>query len=153
MDKVNIINRINEAKKSHIDWVLKAKMLIEGLEVSKDAIPVNATECGFGKWFYSDAQKVSAILGEPMACMKNVEELHMSLHDIYLNIYKVYYSKDTRGFFSKLFAKEEKISPESHKLAMEYYKQLENVSKGLVQELDVMQHKIMTIGDTELQKI
>lgn len=153
MDKKSIVNRINDAKKSHIDWVMKAKMLIEGLEVNKEAIPVNATECGFGKWFYSDAQKISALLGEPMACMKNIEELHMNLHNIYLNIYKVYYTKDTRGFFSKLFSKEEKISSESHQLAVEYYKQLENISKGLVQELDAMQHRIMSIEDKDLQKL
>ena len=129
MEKKNIVNRINDAKKSHIDWVLKAKMLIEGLEIDKSAIPVNATECGFGKWFYSDAQKISAMLGEPMECMKNIEELHMNLHNIYLNIYKIYYAKDTRGFFTKLFSHEEKVSAESHKLAMEYFKQLENKIK------------------------
>ena len=153
MDKNNILDRINEARKSHIDWVLKAKMLIEGIEIDQKAIPVNATECAFGNWFYSDAQKISAMLNEPMECMKNIEELHMSLHNIYLSIYKIYYAKDERGFFSKLFGEHKKVSKESHTLAVEYYKQLENISKGLIQELDMMEKKIMSISNDDLNKI
>jgi len=56
-----------------------------------------------------------------MSYLETIEKLHFDLHDIYLNIYKIYYDMEPQGFFSKLFGKKRKITEDSVKLAKEYF--------------------------------
>lgn len=57
MNKVIILEHLRGAKAVHIKWTQKAKLLISGLSIKEDAIPVDSTECKFGKWFYGEGQK------------------------------------------------------------------------------------------------
>ncbi len=54
MKKEEIITHLRAAKSAHIKWLQKAKLLINGVDIEEDAIPVNSTECKFGKWFYTN---------------------------------------------------------------------------------------------------
>ena len=82
MNKTDILTQLRAAKAAHINWVQRAKLLISGFDVKEDSIPVNSTECKFGKWFYSDGQLLSSIRNNPTECMIEIENLHFKLHDV-----------------------------------------------------------------------
>jgi hypothetical protein len=153
MKKSKTLEYLRNAKASHVAWVQKAKMLIEGFKISEDAIPVDSTQCAFGKWFYSDAQKLNSISNNPMECMFEIDRLHMKLHDIYMNIYKIYYDVSDQSFLSRLMGKKKKITPDAAKLARTYFEQLEEISHKLVEELNRLERRIHATQDRELEGI
>lgn len=150
MEKNTVLEQLRAAKAAHINWVQRAKMLISGFKMDENAIPVNSTQCQFGKWFYSDAQKLNGLRNNPMDCMSEIEQLHFDLHDIYLNIYKIYYDMEPQGFFSKLFGKKKKITDDSARLAKEYFNSMEEVSKKLVEQINLMERRIVALQDSEI---
>ncbi len=153
MEKSTILEQLRAAKAAHINWVQRAKMLISGFKMEEDAIPVNSTQCQFGKWFYSDAQKLNGLRNNPIECLNKIETLHFDLHDIYLNIYKIYYDMEPQGFFSKLFGKKKKITADSVKLAKEYFNSMEEVSKLLVKEINLMERRIVALPEQDLETL
>ena len=153
MDKDQVLDQLRAAKAAHISWVQKAKLLIEGFDIDKSSIPVNSTECKFGQWFYSDAQKLNALRNNNLECMATVEELHFKLHDDYMKIYKLYYSMDNQGFFAKLFGKKRKITEDTTRLAKEYYSQMEGVSKKLLAEINRLERRIIAIPKEEIEEL
>jgi hypothetical protein len=44
MNKAETLEHLHNAKKAHVKWVQRAKALIEGLPVEKEAIPVDCTD-------------------------------------------------------------------------------------------------------------
>ncbi|UFH60502.1 CZB domain-containing protein [Sulfurovum mangrovi] len=149
MEKSEILDQLRAAKAAHINWVQRAKLLISGFQIDEGSIPVNSTQCQFGKWFYTDAQKLNAMQNNPMECMNTIEQLHFDLHDIYLNIYKIYYETESKGFFSKIFGKKKKITEDAKVLAKKYFQNMEEVSKKLVAEINRMERRIVAISEKE----
>lgn len=140
MDKEDTLLQLGAAKKAHIKWVNRAKSLIEGIPVEKDAIPVDSTECQFGGWFYGEGQKLNAFSN--MDCLGNIETLHFQLHDIYMKIFKLYFGEDRRSFFTKLFNKKKKISEQDREVAKDYFSQLDGVSKQLLAEIGKLERRM-----------
>jgi len=140
MNKSDTVEQLHNAKKAHVKWVQRAKALIEGLPVEKDAIPVDCTECKFGQWFYSDGQNLNAIPG--MDCLHEIETLHFNLHDIYMKIFKVYFGEMNRSFFSKLFNMKKKVSESDKEIARAYYEQLLEVSHQLLEVIDRLERRL-----------
>lgn len=153
MDKNEVLTKLRSAKSSHVNWVQKAKMLIEGIDVDKSSIPVNATECKFGLWFYSDAQKLNALRNISLDSMASIETLHMQLHDKYLMIYKVYYSGESGGFFKKFFGKKQEIPADDLDQAKIYFQELQDISKVLIEEINRMERRIIALGDEEIENL
>ncbi|MGC9351394.1 MAG: CZB domain-containing protein [Sulfurovum sp.] len=153
MEKSEILEQLRAAKAAHINWVQRAKLLISGFQIDESSIPVNSTQCQFGKWFYTDAQKLNAMQNNPVECMSTIEQLHFDLHDIYLNIYKIYYETESKGFFSKIFGKKKKINEDAKELAQKYYQNMEEVSKKLVAEINRMERRIVAISDKEFASL
>ncbi len=153
MLKNDIITHLHAAKVAHVSWVQKAKLLIEGIEVDEKSIPVNSTECKFGMWFYSDAQRLRAMPNCSDESMSDMEELHFQLHDIYLKIFKLYYSKEDIGFFRKLFGKKRVVSNVEKDFAKKYFDEMEQVSKKLLQEINRMERRINAINAEKFSSI
>ena len=155
MTKQNVVNHLRAAKAAHIKWVQKAKLLINGVDVKEDAIPVDSTECQFGKWFYSDGQILNALSNNPLECMNKIETLHFSLHDIYLKIFNIYFSQEKKvGFFSKLFGmKRKELSPSEAKLAHDYYNEMEEVSKNLLDEISRLERRLIAVSDEKIEAL
>ncbi|MDQ7085381.1 MAG: CZB domain-containing protein [Sulfurovum sp.] len=153
MTREEILNQLRLAKAAHISWVQRAKLLIEGLTINESSIPVNSTECGFGKWFYSDGQRLNSIRNIPMECMEDIEILHFKLHDVYLNIYKIYYSTNTQGFFSKMFNKKKKVTAGETILAKKYFDEMNSISKELVKALNLMERRVNAVNEAEIVSI
>ena len=153
MDKNEVLEQLRAAKAAHINWVQKAKLLIEGFDIDENSIPVNSTECKFGKWFYSDAQKLNALRNNTLECMSSIEDLHFKLHDIYMKIFKLYYSMEKQGFFARLFGKKKTITEDKVRLGREYFAQLQEVSKELLNEINRLERRIITIPEEEIKEI
>ncbi len=153
MNKEQVVEQLRAAKSAHIKWVQKAKLLISGIEVEKDAIPVNSTECNFGKWFYSDAQALNALSNNPMECMTSIEQLHFELHDEYMKIFSIYFSKPDDGFFSKIFGKKKKVTPEEIEESKGHFNKLEEISKMLLDEINRLERRILAVSDEKIKEL
>jgi hypothetical protein len=153
MNKADILGHLRAAKAAHINWVQRAKLLISGFDVNEESIPVNSTECKFGKWFYGEGQLLQSIRNNPMDCMQKIEQLHFELHDVYLNIFKIYYDAGKKSFFSKLFGSKKKVSVEDQQKAQEYFKEMEAISKKLIEEINLMERRIAVISEKEIEEL
>jgi len=143
MNKEETIEQLHSAKKAHVKWVQRAKALIEGIPVQKEAIPVDCTECKFGQWFYGEGQKLNAIPG--MDVLKEIETLHFDLHETYMKIFKIYFGEVNRSFFSKIFNVKTKISDHDREIAKEYYDKLLAISKQLLETIDRLERRLNAI--------
>jgi hypothetical protein len=154
MDKKVVIGHLRSARVAHIKWTQRAKLLISGVEVEEDAIPVNSTECKFGKWFYTDGQKLNAISNNPAESMANIEKLHFELHDTYLNIFTIYFNKPKKGFFAKIFgSRKNSISNADSQKAKEHYTKMENISQDLVDEVNRLERRMLAIPENKLKEL
>ncbi len=151
MNKAETVEQLHNAKKAHVKWVQRAKALIGGLPVEKEAIPVDCTECKFGQWFYSDGQKLNALPG--MDCMKDIERLHSDLHDKYMEIFKVYFGADmNRSLFSKLFNMKKKISESDKETARKYYDELLEISHQLLDVIDRLERRLNAMSSDTFER-
>ena len=154
MKKEEILGHLRAAKSAHIQWVQRAKLLISGVDVEKDSIPVNSTECKFGKWFYSDGQILNSLANNPLECMQEIEQLHMELHDQYLKIFTIYFSKEKQGFFAKLFGfSKREVTRVEQDLAEEHYAKMDEISKKLLEEINRLERRIVAVPDEKLAEL
>ena len=155
MKKEDVIGHLRAAKAAHIKWVQKAKLLINGVDVQEDAIPVDSTECKFGKWFYSDGQMLNSLSNNPLECMQKVETLHFQLHDNYLKIFNIYFSQDKKkGFFSKFFgSKRKELSDAETQLAHDHYEKMEEISKELLEEISRLERRLVAVSEEKIESL
>lgn len=155
MKKEEVLGHLRSAKSAHIKWVQKAKLLINGIDIEEGSIPIDSTECKFGKWFYSDGQMLNSLSNNPLECMQKMESLHFALHDIYLKIFNIYFAEAKKvGFFVKLFGfKRKKISEAEHTLAEDYYETMEKVSQDLLDEINRLERRLIAISDEKVEAL
>jgi len=147
MKKNEIIQKIRDARLAHIKWVQRAKSLVNGFPIEKDAIPLSYDSCAFGQWFYGDGQILRAIFNEKS--VNEVENFHIELHDEYMNIFKIYFDLNKLGFFAKIFKNTKKISEYEREQATRHLRALEEISQKLIQRLNIMETKI-NMADEEI---
>lgn len=154
MEKEHVVTHLRNAKSAHISWLQKAKLLINGVDVNEEAVPVDSTECNFGKWFYGEGQKLNALSNNPPECMQNIERLHFQLHDTYLTIFNIYFNKPKSGFFAKIFGtKKATLTPEELTLAKMNYEKMEGISHQLIDEINRLERRLIAIPDDRLKKL
>jgi len=155
MKKEDVLEHLRAAKLAHIKWVQKAKLLINGVDVEENAIPVDSTECAFGKWFYTDGQVLNALSNNPLECMNKIETLHFSLHDKYLDIFNIYFAKDKKaGFFAKLLGMKRKpVSDAEQQLAQDYYETMEKISKELLDEISRLERRLVAVSSEKIESL
>ncbi len=154
MEKEEVVNHLRAAKAAHIKWVQRAKLLINGLDIEEGAIPVDSTECKFGQWFYGDGQLLNSLANNPTEAMSNIETLHFKLHDQYLQIFNVYFSKTKGGFFSKIFGMKRKVVGEFEaQVAKEHYDIMENISKELLDEINRLERRLIAVSEDKIRTL
>ncbi len=140
MDRANLIELLQKAKKAHIQWVVRAQALTEGLPIQKESIPVAYTECAFGQWLYSNGQEITKMPG--MDVMKEIESKHCELHSVYLKIFTIYFPDARKGLFAKIFSAKHKVSPEQQAEAKEQFKVLKGISDELTDMLGRLERRL-----------
>ena len=149
--KKEVLKSIRSARREHVKWVYKAKKLVNGLEISKDEIPLKVTDCDFGKWFYCDGQILLSIFKEE--AIEKLDAKHRELHDIYMNIFKIYFDTSNMSLLARLLKrKKKKISVAQEQEAIEYLAQLEEVSVELVSYLNIIEKRITFIDEKSFEK-
>ncbi|MBD3807498.1 MAG: CZB domain-containing protein [Epsilonproteobacteria bacterium] len=154
MTKTDIVEHLNQAKAAHLRWVQRAHMLIFGFDLDKNAIPVDFTQCNFGKWLYSECQKLCSIDENTCGLISEIEKLHMNLHNSYLEIFKIYFGEQKKGFFESIFgSKKKSLTEQEVKVANDHYKRLEEISSRLVDKLSLLQKRIHSVPQDTINSI
>ncbi len=153
MQRKDILERITTASLAHSKWVRRAKHLIENMPVTSGMIPIDSTECEFGKWFYTEGLKYKN-MPQLRAILDKIDRLHEEVHNIYLDIYKIYFVELKRSWLmSKILDSYKEPSLEQQKTAYRHYIRLEDVSVLLMKEFDLFERTLKNIEMKEFQKI
>jgi len=150
MTKETILEQLHAARAGHIGWVQRAKLLLSGFDVKEDAIPLDSTTCKFGQWFYSDGQKLRTLQESSSDNWNRIEEHHIQIHDIYLNIFKIFYGTEKKGFFAKLLGSKKKVTEADRETAQGYLDEIRRVSKLLIQEIEQLEKEVLSIDDEKI---
>jgi len=150
MSKEILLHHIKEAKKAHLLWVKRAKHLIQDLPITEDMIPLNPKECIFGKWLYSEGIKFDS-LPSTSKNIRNIMHHHDLVHDIYFDIYEIYFveTKQT-GILKKLHFGNKHVDEERRAVAVEYFLELEEASDKLIEYMDSFEKTIHNASENFL---
>ncbi len=141
MDKSEIIKRIRAAKQAHLSWVMKADALIHGIPLEKDQVPINGTECIFGKWYYGEGQNLKSL-----PSFKAIEQPHFNLHSTYARIFKLLFEETNVSFLSKLFGRSKKQNEKNLMEARNIFPILKGHSKEVVKYLDKLEQEVIALS-------
>jgi Chemoreceptor zinc-binding domain len=155
MTKEEVLKHLKTAKNVHTDWVHKAKSLMNGAGSREDLVPVTSHECDFGKWFYYDGQRLSALSNNPLTCMKNIDQLHEKFHTAYRNVFEVYFPEEKKtGLISKLFGEKHKtLSPEEMEFVDAEFRELASVSQEMLDELNRLERRLEAVSDEKIESL
>ena len=147
MDKTEVMTTLKLAAVSHRTWLSNAQALIDGIPLDKEKVPVSATECEFGKWYYGDGQKLKSLPG-----FKEIEEPHDKLHETYMEIFTLLYGEESKkpSFFSKLMGSAQKAAAEKWEAARAKSLILKDHSSEVIDRLEHLQRMINAMGEKQL---
>jgi hypothetical protein len=151
MKKHKVLDNIRAARLAHVKWVDRARRLVDGGDITEHEIPVEATTCDFGHWFYSDGQVLLALFS--VSSVKKLELKHKELHSTYMKIFKIYFDTTNQSFFEKFFNKRKKVSEKEKVLANEELKHLELISDDLISYLNIFEKHLNLIEDKDFEKL
>ncbi|MEA2028345.1 MAG: hypothetical protein U9N49_05170, partial [Campylobacterota bacterium] len=114
-------------------------------------ITLTATESELGTWFYDEGQKLNAIKTIPADSMELIGSLHSKVHDIYLNIYKIYFDIEKKSLIKRLIRKKKKISPENQEAAQTHLEEIEKISRNLLEELDRLERRTAAFPESDFE--
>jgi len=149
--KHKVLDSIRAARLAHVQWVDRTRVLVEGLAITEEQIPFEATCCDFGRWFYGEGQLLLALFNR--ASIKKLEDKHKELHVVYIKIFKIYFDRSTQSFLEKLLQKRKKVSEKEKTIAMEALVQLEKLSTELIGYLNIFEKNLNSIEEDEFEKL
>ena len=149
MDINDVVTKLRDAARGHKKWVGNARALIEGVPLDKDQVPLNSTECEFGKWYYGDGQDLREVPG-----FRDIETLHDDLHGTYMEIFVLLFGEvqEKESFLSRFVGTAHKTAETNKKSAMDKYTLLEKQSKLIVQQLVQLEKIITAMGPEQLER-
>ncbi len=151
--KHDIIHELRAAKQGHVKWVMYASALIEGMEMSKDHVPVLGTECAFGKWYYGPGQALNHL-----PSFKKTEQPHLELHRTYMEVFKLLFGHNEHegvGFWARLFGRksDHHESEERQTKAHAEFLLLQNYSRTIVSLLEELENEVAALTEEEVDKL
>lgn len=150
MKRSAILEDLDKAKQEHLLWMKRIHLMVFGFGVSKDSVVLNPTESNFGKWFYDEAQKLKELSNAKLECLVHVEASHLKTHDIYFEIYKIFFKKDSNGIINKLLSPN--LSQEELDLAKENYEELKVASNELMDNTLRLRRRILAVLPEEIEE-
>jgi len=148
---MDVVWKLRDAKRAHIGWVSNARAIIEGMPLQKEQVPINETECTFGKWYFGDGQMLSH-LREYQA----ISESHEKLHGQYLEIFTLLFQnnhKEKTTLFQKLFGSTSDAGDEHRNQAREKFHFLKETSMEISKKLDALEGVILAMDDATFQAL
>ena len=139
MDKENILKVVKDAQQDIDNMLENAKLIYEGVGLQFKSIPKNPKECRFGKWFYSDGQKLKILSNNPMECLQNIELLHEEFHKTYYDVIELYEKNKPKKGLLKIFSKKKELPKEELEQLLQ---RLEHSHEKLLGELVKMERRI-----------
>lgn len=134
MDIQDAIQRLRAAKRAHLAWVGRAGLLVQGIPVSQEQIPVLHTDCQFGRWYHEDGQELS-----PLPAFRAINEPHRELHDAYATIFKLMFQEQDSSFFQRLLGRKGRSRSDHQADVDAQMQRLENASKEVVALLESLE--------------
>jgi gas vesicle protein len=152
MLKKSILKQLSLAKSSHLTWIKRANHLISNTSLNKDFIPFDSTECSLGMWINQEGRKLRHIK-KINRLINNIEYHHTELHNIYLNIYQIFFMiPKQKSFFQKLFNFGSEIENEEIKDAVKLHlEDIQNSSETLLKLLNELENQIKNLTLTQLE--
>ena len=148
MQKVDALTMLQSAKSAHIQWRARAQVLVAGVPLEKEQVPVVYTDCKFGKWYYGAGQQLSAL-----ETYRAVEDLHQQLHMIYLQIFNRLFGDDDRSALKRIFGSKKKHVAENAAEAQRLLPQLIGVSETLLEAIGVVENQIRHMSEDEFNSL
>ncbi len=146
MVKNEVITLIRNAKVGHKKWVENAISLIEGLPLDKNQVPVNATECMFGQWYYGEGQGLKVV-----KAFKDIELYHDGIHKTYREIFVLLFEEQAKpSFFERLFGVSRQVSEAKKQAADNKLQTLKRQSRSIMQKLDELEEAVSVMTDEAL---
>ncbi len=138
IDKKIALENLRRAKGAHIKWRAYAQALVSGVAVDEEKIPVEHTNCAFGKWYHNEGKEQ---LGH-LAGYEAIYTPHEMLHEIYKQIFNVLHSEGATGVFKRLFSSKASREHQRLGIARTYMEELVGVSETLLKALDILEQEI-----------
>lgn len=154
--KASILQEVSQAKIAHMRWVKRADHLISDLPVDKEFIPLEAVNCGFGKWLYAETGSKLRVMEAFKYMIEQIEFHHDNLHDAYSKIYKIYFvMPEKRSLLHKLVTFNSKTVSDKEKVeAKKYFELLKKSSDDLIALLDKFENEVKEVTSfTEFNKV
>lgn len=147
MDKAEIITLLRNAKTGHKRWVENAISLAKGLPLDQSQVPVNATDCVFGQWYYSTGQDL-----KDYPAFKDIEKYHDALHKTYRDIFVLLFEEPVEklSWFERLFGTSSHATEERQFQVREKLNLLEQQSRNIMKKLDELEHAISGTSESEV---
>ena len=146
--KRELIGKLRDAKKAHRRWVSNAQILMQGIPVKNDQLPLNETECGFGHWYYGEGQ---ALRGYPV--YRKIEAPHATLHATYLQIFDLLFRERKVSLFSRMLGKRAEPSPAELETAKRLFTVLNAESSKIMELLDELADLIISMDDKNFENL
>jgi len=145
MIKKSILQQLSHARKSHLIWVEKANKIISSSNHNRDSISFDSTECGLGFWINQEGKRLRQI-STLNKLIKNIEIRHNKLHNIYLNIYQMFFMIPRRKpLIQRLFnfnSNKENENKEINDAIELHLKDIEQNSEELLNLLNKLENSI-----------
>ena len=147
MEKTEIITLLRNAKTGHKRWVENAISLAKGLPLDQSQVPVNATECVFGQWYYSTGQDL-----KDYPEFKEIEKYHDALHKTYRDIFVLLFEEpiEKPSWLERLFGTSTHASEERQFQVREKLQLLEQQSRSIMKKLDELEQAISGTSKSEV---
>jgi len=147
--KDKYIHAIRTARTHQVKWANQIKLIVSGVNLEKDAIPVDQTDSEFSKWLYSEAMIFSTSNAKNV--IDEMIDLHSRCYDIYLKIYATLFSGQKSGIIGIFGSK--KASLNDLKLAQNYYEDLLKTSDQLLGRLRSFESVMLAMPETKFDEL
>jgi hypothetical protein len=143
-----IMQQLRDAKKAHRRWVSRAQVMMDGMPVAQEQLPLKDTECTFGIWYHGKGQLLS---GYPE--FTRIHEPHKKLHDIYQQIFALLLNERKPLLFRRLLGQKARRSREQQVEARRLLAELNMASLEILDYIGRLEKVIHSLSDEEIERL
>ncbi len=139
-DNEKCLQQIARAKSAHLRWRAYAQALLAGQEIEEGQLPLEHTECQFGRWYYGAGQTMATL-----PAFRSIESPHRQLHQISLDLFRLLKYSETPPFWQVLPGFKNKNDVKRTGLILQQATQLIDVSSELLKALDTLEQQLKSV--------